>query len=139
MVADRRAATADGRLVGNQISRPMKLKRVMHPNSLNNLKPYKPGENGHQGGYSLKERLMHSLDKPLVEPKPDACAGDHIVYSTLVGAKLREPTPFKEVWDRTEGKVIDTHEIKGVIPITVVEIVKDYGDSGRPEALSPGT
>ncbi len=119
-----------------------KYKRGENPKSLANLIPHQfpPGTNGNpHPGYPLAERLQDSLRKPLQKPAPDAPAGEHIVYSTLVGAKLREPTPFKEVWDRTEGKVIDTHEIKGVIPITVVEIVKDYGDSGRPEALSPGT
>jgi len=80
----------------------------MHPNSLANLKPpYKPGENGHQGGYSLKARLLHQLDKPLVKPKPDAPVGEHIVYATLRGALACEPTVkhLQEVWNRVEGKV----------------------------------
>lgn len=91
------------------IARPPKIAkdgRTMSPASLANLKPpYKPGENGHGRVYPLKERLAHALDKPLRVPDLDACAGDQIVYSTLQGAMLREPAPFREVWDRIEGKV----------------------------------
>ena len=85
------------------------VKRKMHPNSLANLNPpYKKGENGHSG-YPLKERLYHALDHPLKVPKPDAPAGEHIVYATLKGAISCEPSSahLKEVWDRVEGKLQD--------------------------------
>ena len=87
-------------------------KRKMHPNSLKNLRPgsevgFKPGESGNKQGYSLKSRLDDAMGKRLTKPPDDAIAVDQLVYSTLEGAILREPTPFKEVWDRTEGKVPD--------------------------------
>lgn len=88
----------------NEITRP---KKQIHPNSLANLKPYKPGTNGHGRVYPLKERLAHALDHPLRVPDLDAPAGEQIVYSTLQGAMLREPAPFHEVWDRVEGKISD--------------------------------
>ena len=74
-----------------------------------NLKPYKPGENGHGRVYPLKERLRHALDHPLKKPKDDAPAGEHIVYATLKGALNCEPTfaHLREVWDRVEGKLQD--------------------------------
>ena len=91
------------------ITKPVKTKRRMHPNSLANLVPhqYKPGENGHGRVYPLKERLYHALDKPLIEPKPDACAGERVVYSTLKGAIELVPVAFRETWDRAEGKLAD--------------------------------
>lgn len=80
----------------------------MHPNSLANLKPYKPGQNGNpKPGNSLKAVLLNALLEPLKEPPPSAPARDHIVYATLKGAITCEPTSahLKEVWDRVEGKV----------------------------------
>ena len=80
--------------------------RGKHPNSRANLIPFKPGQNGNpHPGYPLKERLQDLLRKPLKEPDKKAPAGEHVAYATLKGAIEREPTPFKEVWDRTEGKV----------------------------------
>ena len=91
----------------------LKKKRVMHPNSLANLRPasWKPGESGNKQGYSLKSRLDDAMGKPLIKPSENASAGEVLVYSTLEGAILREPTPLREVWDRTEGKVPEKHAI----------------------------
>ena len=73
--------------------------------SLSNLIPYKPGQNGHGRVYPLKERLQHALDHPLVEPKPNAPAGEWLVYQTLKAALEIVPVAFRETWDRVEGKV----------------------------------
>lgn len=74
----------------------------MNPNSLANLPPhqYPKGTNGNAGGngYSLLAELKHALNK---EKRLK------LVESTIQGAILREPTPFKEVWDRIEGKTPD--------------------------------
>ncbi len=84
-----------------------------HPNTLLALEEnraatqWKPGESGNKAGYSLKSRLDDALGKPKAEPGKDATVGELIVQATIEGAILREPTPFKEVWDRTEGKVPD--------------------------------
>lgn len=88
--------------------------KPIHPNSLANLKPnlpWQPGESGNKQGYSLKSRLDDAMQKPLVRPSEDATVGELIVHSTLEGAIKREPTPFKEVWDRTEGKVPDKVDV----------------------------
>ena len=103
-----------------EISKPVRKKRVMHPNSLANLKPYAPGTNGHQGGYSLLARLKHTMEKPLVKPSDKAPVGEHIVYETLQGALAHEPTPFKEVWDRLEGKLTQDVALSGGITINLV-------------------
>ncbi len=94
-----------------------------HPNSIKNLKPFKPGENGISPGqgYSLTSALKHSLDKPLKEPLEDAPVRDHIVFATLQGALERETTPLNTVWDRADGKLIDKHAVLGEITIRIVE------------------
>lgn len=96
-------------------------KRGLHPNSLKNLKPGDNGLNHNLDGYSLKSALKHSLNEPLKKPDKDAPARDLVVYSTIEGAILREPTPFKEVWDRVEGKVPDKHAIIGDIVLRIVD------------------
>ena len=126
-------------------SRPEKYPLGKHPNSLANLKPYKPGTNGHGRVYPLKERLAHALDKPLTAPKENAPAGDHVVYATLKGAIDLVPVGVRETWDRVEGKVPDKTAIIGDILIEVVfrDInsgkTKDDNPSGSPyPALPPG-
>jgi hypothetical protein len=86
----------------------VKYKRGKHPNSLKNLRPsWKPGQTGNPRGYSLTSRLRDALEKPLEKPPEDAAVADQLVHNTLKGALDLVPTPFKEVWDRTEGKVPD--------------------------------
>ncbi len=105
--------------------------RVMTPQELANLKPYKPGTNGHGRVYPLKLRLQHALDHPLTEPKKDAPAGELLVYATLKGAIDLVTTPFKETWDRVEGRVIDTHAIVGKVIFEVVHVEKHKDYTGE--------
>ena len=87
----------------------------MHPNSLKALIPtqYPPGVSGNNGGngYSLTSELKHALNKKRRLA---------IVNSTIEGAILREPTPFKEVWDRVEGKLQDKEQIRDVNVVFVI-------------------
>lgn len=112
-----------------------------HPNTLKNLEKGRArlvemrrnGELTNPDGYSLASALKHSLNKPIQKPTKDAPTRDHIVYSTIEGAILREPTPFKELWDRIEGKVPEKHAIVGDI---VIRIVDD--DSDIPQLAEGG-
>ena len=83
--------------------------RIMHPNSLANLPPtqWPKGVSGNNGGngYSLKAELKHALR--------DKEKRKELIDSTIAGAILREPTPFKEVWDRVEGKLTDNLPLAG--------------------------
>ena len=95
-----------------------------HPNSRKNLVPYPKGVSGNAGsgnGYSLTAALKTKLRK---EPN----LREQIVNSTIQGAILREPTPFREVWDRVDGKVADRHAVLGDIVIEVIYRDKGVGE-----------
>ena len=111
----------------------VKYKPGQHPNSRKNLKPFPPGAPGYNGnrqGYSLTSALKESLKRPLVAPGDTAPAGEHIVYATLQGAKLREPKPLDIVWDRVEGTLVERHAILGKVEIEVVFKDRQRGDDG---------
>jgi len=108
----------------------VKYKRGENPNSRKNLQPFPKGSKGglNRQGYSLTSALKDNLNKPLKQPDLDAPVRDHIVYATLQGALKREPTPFREVWDRSDGKLIDKQAVLGDILIEVV-----YRNKKEPE------
>ena len=103
------------------ISQPMKFKRGQHPNSRANLRPFpSPGDLNRQGK-SLTLRLRESLDEPLAKPDASSSVREHLVYSTLEGALKREPTPFREVWDRVDGRLQDNPpQVQGVTVINIL-------------------
>lgn len=107
-----------------------KPKRKMHPNSLKNLKPpFPPGTNGYNPGrLSLTERLRHLLAKADEGLAENATLADKLVQSTIEGALKREAAPFKEVWERVDGKVPQDVALSGGITINLVSKIP------RPEA-----
>jgi len=106
-----------------------KYRRGQHPNSRNNLVPLEPGNNIPAGmdknpaRYSITSRVKDYLGKPLKPPPPDAPARDVLAYSILEGAILRESTPFREVWDRVDGKIPDAVNTTNIDNRTVNIIV----------------
>jgi len=107
-----------------------------HPNSLKNLIPYPPGVSGHTGTYALKNRLKHALDKPQSSleylGRKDAPLGDKIVKATIEGALKRERVPFRELWERVEGK--ETQPVEASIMADIVfHIGKGYKKAGITE------
>jgi len=99
--------------------------RKMNPNSLRNLKPpYPKGVSGNANsgnGYSLTSELKHTLRNRELRKQ--------IVASAIEGAILREPAPFKEVWERVDGKVPEN-----TLPLRNLNIVfvigKGYQEAG---------
>lgn len=100
---------------------------TMHPNSLKNLIPYKPGQNGNpKPGNSLTAQLKNALvDNPELAKQ--------FIASTIQGAIKREPTPFRELWDRVDGKLVDKTAILGDIVIEVI-----YDDRHKAENKDTG-
>lgn len=96
-----------------------KYPRGKNPKSLKNLKPYPKGVSGNEGsgnGYSLTSELKHALNKE---------TRAKLIQSTIEGAIKRESVPFREVWDRTEGKVTQPIESTPDMVQTVVFILPD--------------
>jgi len=102
---------------------------TVNPKSLLNLRSFKKGENGNHEGYSLKSAIKAALDKPLTKPLDSAPARDHVVYATLAGAIDREATPFKELWDRLEGKMAQPEAHSGHV---VLEVRYDRNELSGP-------
>ena len=95
-------------MVTDTPQKPVKYKWGQHPNSKKNLKPFLPGHpNANLKGYSLTALLKDNLHKSHKPPGKKASVGERLIYSTIEGALKREPTPFKEVWDRVDGRLQD--------------------------------
>lgn len=113
-----------------------------HPNSLKNLKPFPPGTNGytiHQNkGMSLTARLRHLLDEEEADLASKVTRAQRLAYSTIEGAILREPVPFREVWDRVEGKVADRHEMNIIEKVMNIVFVLPSGTKVTPKELAEG-
>ena len=84
-----------------------------HPNSIKNLKPFKPGQSGHPGR-TPKDVSLTSLVKKYMEEVPELVGGkkndktwrELLVHAWLVGAYKGNSVLFKELLDRLEGKVM---------------------------------
>ena len=118
----------------NSVSTP-KYGWGQHPNSRKNLKIGGIEGNGNLAGSNLVSLLKYSLNKPLVTPKQDALARELLVHSTIEGAILREPTPFKEVWERCEGKV--SQPVSGDITLVWADIVKKAVEHANSSTKNP--
>ena len=101
----------------------MKYKRGQNPNSQMNLRPGNPPVDCKGNGYSLTSALKHELAKDYKRTE--------LVRSTIEGAIKREPTPFKEVWDRVEGKVPDKLLVAEVDVVFVIG--KGYREKAEDE------
>ena len=99
----------------------VKYSQGKNPNSLKNLKPFKPGENGERPGqgYSLTSALRHALG--------DKGERDKLIKSTIEGAIKRESTSQNIVWDRVDGKLRDKEEIRDINIVFVIG--KGYQDT----------
>ncbi len=75
-----------------------KYKRGQHPNSRASLKPGYHGQDLSHNGVSLTTVLKTKLHRT-------KALQEKLVDSAIEGALLREPTPFKEIWDRVDGKL----------------------------------
>ena len=92
----------------------LKVQRGRHPNSLANLKSGWHGQDLSMNGVSLTQELKAKLRK-------DPTLRKQIVESTLEGALKREPTPFREVWDRVDGRLQDNPpQVQGVTVINIL-------------------
>jgi len=89
------------------------MKRGTHPNSLANLKPQKPGEEGHNKNGRPKKPITKAMLKMLDQVASVQIAGkpndkrwaELIAASILMNAYKGNGTALRELLDRVEGKV----------------------------------
>jgi hypothetical protein len=84
-----------------------KPKRKVHPNSLKNLKPWKPGQSGHPGGAS--KDMAKEIARAVFENNPQA------LYQALTRAVMKgQAFAFQVLADRAYGKLKETKEVEHV-------------------------
>ena len=90
-----------------------------------NLKPYQPGESGNPGGRQKGESITAQLRKLLNETDREGKSNAEKIAELLI-REAQKPNSrhlaalIKEILDRTEGKVLDTHKIEGDVPVSIV-------------------
>ena len=106
---------------------PVKYKRGMNPTSQKNLKPYKKGSNGNPGNpFPISRRLKQMLEENSHFLPPNANPSDknyaeQIARQMLVKATCGDTGMVRELLDRTEGKVTDTHKFEGEIVLRIID------------------
>lgn len=98
--------------------------------SNSNLKPFEPGKSGNPGGRPkdyISEIIRRKLLEKNVAGKPKAEIVADALIELTSDPKMRGFVPaIKELLDRMEGRVPDTHKIESDVPINIV--YKQVGD-----------
>ena len=108
------------------MSEPTEKQRKNREISNANLIPFKPGESGNPGGKPEGKSITAELRK-LIDKGTNA---EDMAMILLNMAKRMNPDQLRalrELLDRTDGKVPDTHKIESDIPISI--IYKQVGGS----------
>lgn len=108
-------------------------KQVKNNNLGNSGEPHrwKPGESGNPNGRPAKELCITSLVREILERDAgDGKTNAQLVAEAIVqlaktpNARGHVPT-VKELLDRIEGKVPETHKIEGDIPVSIIYKLKE--------------
>ena len=83
-----------------------------------NLVPFKPGQSGNPGGRPAGKSITAELRK-LIDSGTNAQDMALILYEMAKRMSPAQLSAFKELLDRTDGKVPDTHKIESDIPINL--------------------
>ena len=87
---------------------------------------WQPGQSGNPAGRPLGTRYISEiLREKLLEETAEGKTNAELIAEALIGLskdpKMRGFVPaIKELLDRTEGKVPDTHKIEGDVPVSIV-------------------
>lgn len=84
-----------------------------------NLIPFKEGESGNPGGKPVGKSITAELRK-LIEKGTNAEDMARILYEMAKRMSPDQMRAFKELLDRTDGKVPDTHKLESDVPITII-------------------
>jgi len=90
-----------------------------------NLIPYVPGQSGNPGGKHEGKSITAELRK-LIDKGTNAEDTAQILYDIARKGSRAQMEALKELLNRTDGKVPDTHKIESDVPINIV--YKQVGD-----------
>ena len=83
--------------------------KEQHPNSLKNLRPFKPGQSGNPAGAKPGPKLKHLLAERLDTQRPNDPHGrtwrEVLIDSILELHVVGNSTAINQIWDRLEGKI----------------------------------
>ena len=90
---------------------------------------WKPGQSGNPKGRPkgikyMSELLREQLDQvpETIDGKPNTKTWRDLICDSILRAAVKgnQPAITKELLDRIEGKVKDTHQVEGDVPISIV-------------------
>lgn len=84
-----------------------------------NLIPYESGQSGNPGGKHEGKSITAELRK-LIDKGTNAEDTAQILYDIAKKGSRAQMEALKELLNRTDGKVPDTHKIESDIPISIV-------------------
>jgi hypothetical protein len=109
-----------------------------HPNSLANLKKYKPGESGNPAGKPVGTTSLSDKLRKLLNENPDRSQA--IVEAGVRAAEAGDFQFWKYLFDRLEGTPAQTNNLNvtGELHMKVIERVPVAIEQIVPQALPPG-
>ena len=118
------------------ITEKQRRKHRMHPNSLKNLRPWQPGQSGNPNGREQGVKYISEIARERLRVIPPGCSKEwaDLQADAWLERSLKHSEDFKELLNRIEGKVAETHRIQGdpEHPIqVVVNFIKDKKEDER--------
>ena len=92
-------------------------KHALTPEMLD--KQWKPGQSGNPSGRPAGKSITAELRK-LIEKGTNAEDMARILYEMAKRMSPGQLSAFKELLDRTDGKVPDTHKLESDVPVTII-------------------
>ena len=82
------------------------------------LIPFQPGESGNPKGRPPNVRYLSEALNELLRANPQEAKT--IILAAIESAKKGNVEALRELWNRAEGKVLDTHKFEGDVPVNII-------------------
>ncbi|KKN33642.1 hypothetical protein LCGC14_0801810 [marine sediment metagenome] len=94
-------------------------KQTKRNNLIDRVKPYqwKPGQSGNPNGRPPNVKYISEGLREYLEAHPDELK--KMIAAAVKKSMAGDIQAFREVADRTEGKVTETHKFEGEIPVSI--------------------
>ena len=101
---------------GDKVSQEHRTSREI---SNDNLIRFKPGQSGNPGGKQAGKSITAELRK-LINSGTNAEDMAQILYNMCKRMSPDQMRALKELLDRTDGKVMETHKVELDVPVTII-------------------